>query len=352
MDDLKEYLDAAGVPLKEEADRTAYNYYDKDGNYIGSGWVNKGDSDPVGQKVYRNSDGTYSTLPSDLTKAVDTISSSYTPKIKIKDDGSGLILSGSKTALQSDLANELRGYLSDALQYQDLKSENVAKIIEELNADIADQVRRSVVENGVKGDYEAYKDYAHTMEVMTSTNPMKKTGDKNKIAGYTKDGKVEYKTPQEWIDYYRENYSSTERANLFSGAALLMSQEPDDESKIDFRLWTPYLVMSGGEGGDKPLYGFDAWEKIQAGATEFMNEASAKLIEGMDKGVLRATSFVLDADGYRRRNHLNDIAKGLGRGDITSDEVPWISEEEYNKKINDIIGKKYDDLTDGEKGEI
>lgn len=349
MDDLKEYLDAAGVPLKEEADRTAYNYYDKDGNYIGSGWVNKGDSDPVGQKVYRNSDGTYSTLPSDLTKAVDTISSSYTPKIKIKDDGSGLILSGSKTALQSDLANELRGYLSDALQYQDLKSENVAKIIEELNADIADQVRRSVVENGVKGDYEAYKDYAHTMEVMTSTNPMKKTGDKNKIAGYTKDGKVEYKTPQEWIDYYRENYSSTERANLFSGAALLMSQEPDDESKIDFRLWTPYLVMSGGEGGDKPLYGFDAREKFQAGATEFMNEASAKLIEGIDKGVLRATSFVLDADGYRRRNHLNDIAKGLGRGDITSDEVPWISEEEYNKKINDIIGKKYDDLTDGEK---
>lgn len=286
-----------------------------------------------------------------LVGAVNTTVSDYTPTIKIKNDGSGLILSGTKTALQSDLAKELRTYLSDTFKYQNLQSENTAKIIGELNDDIKSQIERSVVENGAGMDYDSYKDYAHAVDVMRSTNPMKKTGDKNKIAGYDKDGKIAYKTPQEWVDYYRKEYNSTDRAALFTGASLLMSQA-GDSSPMDPALWTPYLVMSGGENGDRPLYGFDTWEKFQAGATEFMNEASAKLIEGIDKGVLRATSFVLDADGYRRRNHLNDIAKGLGRGDVTSEEVPWISEEEYNKKINSIIGKKYDDLTDEERAFI
>lgn len=286
-----------------------------------------------------------------LVGAVSTAAFDYTPTIKIKNDGSGLILSGTKTALQSDLAKELRTYLSDTFKYQNLQSENTAKIIGELNEDIKSQIERSIVENGVGMDYDSYKDYAHAVDVMQSTNPMKKTGDKNKIAGYDKDGKIAYMTPQEWVDYYREKYNSTDRAALFTGASLLMSQA-GESSPMDPALWTPYLVMSGGENGDTPLYGFDAWEKFQAGAAEFMNETSAKLIEGIDKGVLRATSFVLNADGYRRRNHLNDIAKGLGRGDVTSKEVPWISEEEYNKKINDIIGKKYDDLTDDEKAFI
>ena len=286
-----------------------------------------------------------------LVGAVSTAAFDYTPTIKIKNDGSGLILSGTKTALQSDLAKELRTYLSDTFKYQNLQSENTAKVIGELNEDIKSQIERSIVENGVGMDYDSYKDYAHAVDVMQSTNPMKKTGDKNKIAGYDKDGKIAYMTPQEWVDYYREKYNSTDRAALFTGASLLMSQA-GESSPMDPALWTPYLVMSGGENGDTPLYGFDAWEKFQAGAAEFMNEASAKLIEGIDKGVLRATSFVLNADGYRRRNHLNDIAKGLGRGDVTSEEVPWISKEEYNKKINNIIGKKYDDLTDEERAFI
>lgn len=285
-----------------------------------------------------------------LVGVVNTTAANYTPTIKIKDDGSGLTIVGTKTALESGLTKELKDYLSDALQYQNLQSENVANIIAELNEDVKSQIERSIVENGVGMEYDKYKDYAHALEVMSATNPMKKTGDKNKIAGYDKEGKLVYKTPQEWIDYYRENYSSTKRSDLFTGAALLMSQA-GDESPMDPALWTPYLVMSGGRNGDTPIYGFDAWEKFQAGAAEFMNEASAKLIEGIDRTLLRGVATVRNAHGYIRRDNLKERAKRVvGTGsDITSEDIPWISEEEYNSKIDSIKDKSVRALTKDEK---
>lgn len=285
-----------------------------------------------------------------LVGAVNTTAANYTPTIKIKDDGSGLTIVGTKTALESGLTKELKGYLTDALQYQNLQSKNVADIIAKLNEDVKNQIEKSIVENGVGMEYDKYKDYAHTLEVMSATNPMAKTGDKNKIAGYNKEGKIDYKTPQDWVKYYRDNYSSTKRSDLFNGSALLMSQA-GSESPMDPALWTPYLVMSGGRNGDTPIYGFDAWEKFQAGAAEFMNEASAKLIEGVDRTLLRGVSTIVNAEGYIRRDRLKERAKrlvGTG-GDITSEDIPWIPEKEYNSKIDSIKDKSIKSLTKDEK---
>ena len=332
---------------------TTFEVTDNSGNKRYVKYSDLGDKEKAAvQNKGGNSTGIVSGGKTDmgLVGAVSTAAASYTPTIKIKKDGSGLILSGTKTALQSDLAKELRTYLSDTLKYQNLQSENTAKIIEELNKDIKSQIERSVVENGIGMNYDSYKDYAHAVDVMRSTNPMRRTGDKNKIAGYDKDGKLTYKTPQEWVDYYREKYSSTDRAKLFTGASLLMSQAGEN-SPMDPALWTPYLVMSGGRNGDKPLYGFDAWEKFQAGATEFMNEASAKTIEGLSRAALRGVSTIINAQGFARRDNLKARAKNvLGTGsDITSKDIPWISEEEYNSKIDNIKDKSVRALTKDEK---
>lgn len=287
-----------------------------------------------------------------LVETVDMTSANYTPKIRVNDKGTGLILSGSKTALESDLAKELRAYLKDALSYQNLQSENTAKIIEELNNDIADQIKKSVVENGIGMDYDKYKDYSHAMEVLSSTNPMNKTGDKNKIFGYDKDGNRVAKTPQEWIDYYREKYNSVDRASLFSGSLMLMNQAGTD-SPMDPTLWTPYLVMSGGARSDTPLYGFDLGEQVLAGIKETVNQAAARTIEGLSRGTLRATATVINAGGYGRREHLNQIARDIKiGGNISSEDLPWLSEEKYSSKLEELKGKTLNNLDKADKSFI
>lgn len=286
-----------------------------------------------------------------LVETVDSTAGEYIPRIRVNDKGNGLVLSGTKTALESDLAKELREYLKDALQYQNLQSENTAKIIEELNNDVSEQVKRSIVENGVGMEYDKYKDYAHAMEVLSSTNPMNKTGAKNKIFGYDKDGNRVAKTPQEWIDYYRENYSSTDRAGLFSGSLMLMGQAGAD-SPMDPTLWTPYLVMSGGARSNTPLYGFDLGEQVLAGVEETVNQASARVLEGLSKGGTNVGFFLTNFSGYARRNVLNNVAQGLMGSDISAKDVPWISEKAFNDKLDSLADRSINSLGKEDKSLI
>ena len=290
-------------------------------------------------------------LAGTLVGSVDNLVNNYTPKIRVNNAGTGLVLSGTKTALESDLAKELRTYLTDALQYQDLRSQNVADIINALNGDIRKQIEKSVVENAVGANYEKYKDYAHALEVTMSTNPMKKTGDKNKIAGLLKDGTVDYKTPKDWEEYYRKNYSTKDRALLYRDSLALMSAEGGLGS-IDLAGLTPYLVMSGGgknvqAGSNMPIYGFDTAERIGGFGKSLMNEI-ARLIEGGARTVFRGVATPLNIERYQA-SRVGDISSVLGVDEATSKQIPWVSQEQYDSKIKNIIGKKYDDLTDDEK---
>lgn len=286
-----------------------------------------------------------------LTETVDSTAGKYIPRIRVNDNGNGLVLSGTKTALESDLAKELREYLKDTLQYQNLQSENTAKIIEELNNDISEQVKRSIVEKGVGMDYDKYKDYAHAVEVMSSTNPMNKTGAKNKIFGYDKDGNRVAKTPQEWIDYYREKYNSGDRARLFSGSLMLMGQAGTD-SPMDPTLWTPYLVMSGGARSNTPLYGFDLGDKALAGVMETINQASARVIEGLSKGGTNVGFFLTNFSGYARRNVLNNVAQGIMGSDLSAEDMPWVSEKAFNDKLDSLADKSINSLGKEDKSLI
>ena len=268
----------------------------------------------------------------------------YTPRVRVNDAGDGLVLSGSKEALESGLAKELRTYLADALRYQDLSSANVAEIINALNTDLADQIERSVVENGLGADYDAYKDYSHALEVMSATNPLRKTGESSKILGLLKDGTTAYKTPNDWLEYYRKEYNTEERAKLFADSMKTFGG-------TDFSAQTPYLVMSGGRMGDTPIYGFDFGEALKGGATKALSEFGKfpeGVAQGASAGLQNLARFIVNADGFRRRDNLKSIGKAIGVN-VTSKNAKWLSEEDYNQMVDSVTGKKLNQMTEKEK---
>lgn len=265
-----------------------------------------------------------------------------TPKIRVKDDGSGLILSGTKDVMSSQMTSELRKYLKDAFEYADLQSANVSDAIKQLNDDIRTQVEERIVDQSLGADYEDYKEYKNTMQQFQGTNPLTSTG---AVPGYTKDGKKikatddDKKTLAEWLKYYQENYSAKERAELYN-----RSREAIAAGNKDFALWTPFLVMSGGNMSDlsaNPVYGFSAGDRVLAGAEALLNEGSARLVEGLSQTAFDLGSWIANAQGFARRDNLKNRAKRvLDTGsDITSKDIPWISEEAYNEKINSIKDK-------------
>lgn len=299
-----------------------------------------------------------------FTAQVSALIDKYTPKVRVNDSGTGLILSGTKVALNSSVAKELRETLQDALKYSDLKSVNVSDALHALNSSVAQQIEKSVV-GMVGGDYQKYKDYANAVETMKRQNPMTLEGDdarkKYGIWGYTRDGKKKKLLPKEWIDLYRKEYNAAERAALYAEAQNIFSiQDEDGEHYRDYYLLTPYLVMSGGkdlfenninENGDinSPVYGFDLGDNVQAFFSGFGNEL-LKLGRGIAKTEKEVGQFLVNSAGYLRKNHLNDMAHDLGHADdVTADEVPWISEEEFNAKIKALDGKKLSELTKEEQ---
>lgn len=265
-----------------------------------------------------------------------------TPRIRVNPDGTGLILSGSKDVLDSDMGNELQKYLDETFKYADLKSANVSSVIDQLNKDVSDQIEERVVTQLLGANYDDYKDYRITMQQFQGTNPLSSTA---AVPGYTKDGKKikttgnDKKTLSDWLKYYQDNYSATERAELYNS-----SREAIASGNKDFALWTPYLVMSGGNMNDlsaNPVYGFGTWDKLVAGAKAVLNEGSARLLEGINQTAFDIGSTIANTQGFIRSDNLKTRAKRVLKtgSDITSKDIPWISEKAYNEKIDSIKDK-------------
>lgn len=297
--------------------------------------------------------------PSTFTNQMSELTNKYTPKIRVNDSGTGFVLSGTREALKSSVADELRNTLKDTFQYSDLKSKSVAEAIDKLNESVKDQIGKSIVDLSVGGDYDEYKKYANAIETMKRQNPMALEGDdarkKYGIWGYDREGNKKKLLPKEWIELYRKEFNATERANLYATAQELFAIQEPGEHYRDYLLLTPYLVMSGGKDfgeeseNDRPIYGFDAGDDIEAFFSTLSNELlkGAKGISEIEKNI---GSFIVNAPGYLRKNHLNDMAHDLGHADdVSPNEVPWISEKEYDKKIESLNGKKISDLTKDEQ---
>lgn len=277
-----------------------------------------------------------------LVDSINAAVQNYTPEVKVNSRGTGLVLTGTKEALDSEMGNQLQKYLDDTFKYADLSSQNVSDAINELNQSLKNQIEQRVSEGMLEVPYDDYKEYKNTMQQFQGTNPLTSSG---AVPGYTKDGRKigatddDKKTLADWLKYYQENYSAKERAELYN-----RSREAIANNNYDFALWTPYLVMSGGNMKDlsaDPVYGFSAGDRILAGAEALLNEGSARLIEGINQTAFDIGSWIANAQGFARRDNLKNRAKRvLGTGsDITSKDIPWISEEAYNKKIDSIKNK-------------
>lgn len=277
-----------------------------------------------------------------LVDSVNAAVQNYTPEVKVNSRGTGLVLTGTKEALDSEMGNQLQKYLDDTFKYADLSSRNVSDAINELNQSLKDQVEQRVSEGMLEVPYDDYKEYKNTMQQFQGTNPLTSTA---AVPGYTKDGKKikatddGKKTLAEWLKYYQENYSAKERAELYN-----RSREAIANNNYDFALWTPFLVMSGGKIKDlqaNPVYGFSTVDRVLAGAEALLNEGSARLIEGANQTAFDIGSWIANAQGFARRDNLKNRAKRVLKtgSDITSKDIPWISEEAYNEKINSIKDK-------------
>lgn len=348
---VKSLLDAAGVPhdktfvrpdttveVTDNAGNKTYKQVKDLSNEEKAAFNNRGAA-PTGASLSGRTSNP-------LIFATNDIVERNTPKVEVNSKGTGLVLSGTKAALDSDMGNELQKYLKNTFEYADLTSKNVGDAINALNQSLRDQVEQRVSENMLEVPYDDYKEYKNTMQQFQGTNPLTSTG---AVPGYTKDGKKikatddDKKTLAEWLKYYQENYSAKERAELYN-----RSREAIASGNKDFALWTPYLVMSGGNMGNlsaSPVYGFSAGDRALAGAEALLNEGSARLIEGASQAAFDVGSGIAEliaAPGMTMRaNDLKNRAKRILRtgSDITSKDIPWISENAYNEKINSIKDK-------------
>jgi hypothetical protein len=293
-------------------------------------------------------------IPRTVDEAIKSTVDKYTPKVRVNDAGNGFIVTGTQDALNSSLSNELKSYLSDTFKYSDLKSENVAAALDEINNSLRDQINSSTYQS-IGGNYEYAKDYANAVETMNRQNPMSLEGDSDRekygIWGYDKNGDRVKKLPKEWIDYWRQEYSSEERAALFEFSKQLANGTADtsQEVALDYNLRTPYLVMSGGEGGDNPIYGFDMGEQLFSTGLSFVNAVN-ELGKGLGNAVTGLVYGPLNIPGTLRKNHLNDMAHDLGHADdVSENEVPYLTEKQWNDKFNSLIGKNIDELTSEEQ---
>lgn len=283
--------------------------------------------------------------------AVSDIVNKSTPQIKVNDAGTGLVLTGTKEALDSELGNQLQKYLNDTFKYADLSSQNVLDAINTLNNDLYSQMEQRASEGLLGTNYDDYKEYKNTMQQFQGTNPLTSTA---AVPGYTKDGRKikatddDKKTIADWLKYYQDNYNATERARLFEWSYKTMLEQMRTGENVDFATWTPYLVMAGGYG-DKPVYGFNTGERIAAGVKALINEGAGRLIEGINQGALRATQAVLGAADYNDRNVLSSTLNSFGltggRGQtVKASQLPWMTKEQFDKRLEGIEGKSFNQL--------
>lgn len=254
----------------------------------------------------------YAGVIDSIQKAVDI----QAPKVSVRDGK--IVVSAPKSVLESSITSQVKEQLQ-LLKGADLSSPEVENAVNALNEEIRNSISDMYVDMAIGWTPEELKDYQYAVQTVNVNNPMKST---NKIKGYDKDGKIQMKTPQEWINYYREVYNVDERTDAFS--ASLESDDPYGR--------TMALVMS--QGAQRPVYGFDALERIGQGVNSFGNQMM-KLPEGIIRLYYNNPNVKL-IDEYNR--NLKISYRILSYDDI-EDEARF---ERYKKEIE---GKKWNELS-------
>lgn len=284
-----------------------FEYYVDDAGRLTKGIADAGISDPFTK----------------INSQIDMNVSLQAPKVKI--DGNRVVVQAPKEILSSPLVSQIKEELR-TLKGSDLKSAEVQNAIKALNEEISTGLKDSLLNSATGWTRDQYNDYQYARQSVAGTNPMRSS---NKIKGYDKDGNIIMKTPQEWVDYYRQFYNTDERGKAYEKS--FYSSDPYER--------TMALVM--GQGNKVPVYGFDAAERMGEGWKAFVNQMG-KFPEGM----LR----LLAEDNDTRRLE----------GIVNNKKIPIESmrkfnvntEDEFNAKKESIKGKSWDELSDDDKAFI
>ena len=139
-----------------------------------------------------------------LANNTEDLVKNYKPKFSIKDNT--IKISGTKNALNSAIAKDAKKALSSALTGVDLSTDVAKDVVDELNKSI-DSSMRNYIATEVYGfeDQNDYNNYLLAMQESQKTNPTSST---YFFTARDKSGKLVKKTFQDWMDYWRNEYST------------------------------------------------------------------------------------------------------------------------------------------------
>lgn len=260
-------------------------------------------------------------------ESLEDYTKSQAPKVVI--EGDDIVISAPKDALSSPFTAQLQKELS-VLKGANLKSPEVKNAIDKLNEEIQANYSDSLKET-LGWSKEEYEDYQRAIQATSTSTPMKSSDylkwGPNGVPIKDEKGEIIIKTPEEWIEYWRENYNADERTSLFKQS--LQSNKPYER--------TMALIMAG-PGGTAPVYGYSQNERtgqFLEGATSEMGEFPEELFRLLneDNNTRRVESF---------QKKLNIPVESLRDFSVNS-------QEQFETKIKDIQGKSWDELSNEDK---
>lgn len=287
-----------------------------------SGWTAE-----EAQKYWSDVNNTdpYAKAGKDISEAL----TAQAPKVSVQDGQ--INISAPQAVLDSPLVSQIEQQLQ-TLKGSDLSSPEVTNAIDALNKEIQQSLNDWMVEETFGWTPEEFADYQRTIQVVNVANPMNsKELLKAKRPGgdfyYNEDGTIMEKTPQEWIDYWREIFNTDQRTDMFLES--LSSDDPYERVMA--------LIMS--KGSENPIYGYDAGERIGQGLEAFRNQMAR-----FPYGIFR---LVATSNDVKR---VEDFEKKLGlkTEDFVNLYMPD-TEEKFEKIKEEISGKTWGELSNVQK---
>lgn len=261
----------------------------------------------------------YSRASKEISKAANA----QAPKVVISNGK--IKVTAPQEVLNSAYTQQLKKELQ-VLKGADLSSKEVQNVVDQLNKEIQTNFTNALVEQTLGWTPEEYADYQYAVQTVSGTNPIKSSNllswavDGERLKD--ENGNIIMKTPEQWMNYWRENYNTDERTDLLYKS--MQSNNPYER--------TMALVLM--QGNDSPVYGFDPWERFQQGLGAAWNQVK-KFPEG--------TFRLMFTDDKTR--HIEDILDKYAMDKKLFLDKKISNEEQFNSKKEEIKGKSWDDLT-------
>lgn len=310
---------------------------------------------PLGTfEFYRDDDGTYTKGAgrsnyldpyAKYAAEMDTSIAIQAPKVKI--NGDKLTIQGTADTLKSPIIQQIENELQ-TLKGSDLSSAEVKGAIDALNTEIRNSYKNWAVEESFGWTPEEFADYQRLIQAVNTNNPMQSTeyfiAKRPGADFYYEEDSDEMmkKTPQEWINYWKEIFTADQRNELLRKS--LQSDDPYERVMA--------LIMS--KGGDKAIYGYDFPEYVG----KFF-ETTWDNMSLFPKGIARTigtSNDVKRVEDLSKKKGL-DLSEALKNVDSMSwhaDDnliiTPWTKDEEsFNKMKEEVKGKTWRELSDVQK---